>query len=439
MLVSRGRTPSAGEVVTQLFQAKGLRDRVLTTLGLLVLVRLGIYIPIPGIDREAFQQFIQQGGQLIGFLDIFTGGGISALGVFALGILPFINASIILQLLTAALPSLEDLQKNEGEAGRRKIAQITRYVALGWGVLQSIVFAMILRPYALESVPQVVFVIQTALALVTGSMVVMWISEVITERGIGQGASLVIFLNIVATLPRALGSTVELAQSGDRGTIAGIIVLVLVFLITILGNVCVQEGSRRIPIVSAKRQVGAGAMLPERQSYLPLKLNAGGVMPIIFASAVIFLPLTIANLTKSELLVRVAGYLNPNSSTPWLYALVFFGLICGFSFFYATLTINPQDIASNLKKGGVAVPGVRPGTATAKYLSGVQNRLTLLGGIFLGAVAIIPAAVEGATNVKTFQGLGATSLLILVGVAIDTAKQVQTYVISQRYEGMVRQ
>ena len=439
MLVSRGRTPSAGEVVTQLFQAKGLRDRVLTTLGLLVLVRLGIYIPIPGIDREAFQQFIQQGGQLIGFLDIFTGGGISALGIFALGILPFINASIILQLLTAALPSLEDLQKNEGEAGRRKIAQITRYVALGWGVLQSIVFAMILRPYALESVPQVVFVAQTALALVTGSMVVMWISEVITERGIGQGASLVIFLNIVATLPRALGSTVELAQSGDRGTIAGIIVLVLVFLITILGIVCVQEGSRRIPIVSAKRQVGAGAMLPERQSYLPLKLNAGGVMPIIFASAVIFLPLTIANLTKSELLVRVAGYLNPNSSTPWLYALVFFGLICGFSFFYATLTINPQDIASNLKKGGVAVPGVRPGTATAKYLSGVQNRLTLLGGIFLGAVAIIPAAVEGATNVKTFQGLGATSLLILVGVAIDTAKQVQTYVISERYEGMVRQ
>lgn len=439
MVVSRGRTPSAGEVITQLIQAKSLRDRVLTTLGLLVLVRLGIYIPMPGIDRVAFQQFIQQGGQLIGFLDIFTGGGISSLGIFALGILPFINASIILQLLTASIPSLEDLQKNEGEAGRRKIAQITRYVALGWGILQSVVFALILRPYAVESVSPTVFVVQTALALVTGSMVVMWISEVITERGIGQGASLVIFLNIVATLPKALGSTVELAQSGDRGTIAGILVLVVIFIITILGIVSVQEGSRRIPIVSAKRQVGSGAMLPERQSYLPLKLNAGGVMPIIFASAVIFLPLTVANLTKSELLIKVAGYLNPNSSTPWVYALVFFGLICGFSFFYATLTLNPQDIATNLKKGGVAVPGVRPGTATAKFLSGVQNRLTLLGGLFLGAVAIIPAAVEGATNVKTFQGLGATSLLILVGVAIDTAKQVQTYVISQRYEGMVRQ
>lgn len=439
MVVSRGRTPGASEIITQLIKAKGLRDRVLTTLALLVVVRLGIYIPVPGIDRIAFQQFIQQGGQLIGFLDIFTGGGISSLGVFALGILPFINASIILQLLTAALPSLEDLQKNEGEAGRRKIAQLTRYVALGWGILQSLVFATILRPYSISSIPEPVFVLQTTLALVAGSMVVMWISEVITERGIGQGASLVIFLNIVATLPKALSSTIELAQSGDRSTIVGIVILALVFMATILGIVCVQEGSRRIPIVSAKRQVGSGALLPERQSYLPLKLNAGGVMPIIFASAVIFLPLTLANLTKSEWLIRIAGYLNPNSSTPWLYAIVFFSLITVFGFFYATLTVNPVDIASNLKKGGVAIPGVRPGTATANYISGVQNRLTLLGSLFLGAVAIIPAAVEGATNVKTFQGLGATSLLILVGVAIDTAKQIQTYVISQRYEGMVRQ
>ncbi|MFM7314936.1 MAG: preprotein translocase subunit SecY, partial [Cyanobium sp.] len=201
----------------------------------------------------------------------------------------------------------------------------------------------------------------------------------------------------------------------------------------------VQEGNRRIPIVSAKRQVGGGGVLSARQSYLPLKLNAGGVMPIIFASAVVFLPLTVANLTKSTWLIKVAGYLSPNSSTPWLYALVFFALILGFGFFYASLTVNPIDIASNLKRGGVAIPGVRPGSATAEYLMGVQNRLTLLGGLFLGAVAIIPSAVEGATQVRTFQGLGATSLLILVGVAIDTAKQVQTYVISQRYEGMVRQ
>lgn len=439
MLVSRGRNPSAAEILGQLIQSKGLRDRVLTTLGLLLLVRLGIYIPVPGIDRVAFQEFLARGGQLIGFLDIFTGGGLSTLGVFALGILPFINASIIIQLLTAAIPQLEELQKNEGEAGRRKIAQITRYVALGWGILQSIVFALILRQYATQGLSEPVFVIQTALALVTGSMVVMWISEVITERGIGQGASLVIFVNIVATLPRALGSTIELAQSGDRATVGGIVVLVLVFLVTIVGIIFVQEGNRRIPIVSAKRQVGGSGVLAARQSYLPLKLNAGGVMPIIFASAVVFLPLTIANLTGAPWLIQLAGYLNPASSTPWLYALLFFALICGFSFFYASLTVNPVDIASNLKRGGVAIPGVRPGSATATYLSGVQNRLTLLGGLFLGAVAIIPSAVEGATQVRTFQGLGATSLLILVGVAIDTAKQVQTYVISQRYEGMVRQ
>jgi preprotein translocase subunit SecY len=439
MLISRGRNPSAGEVITQLFSNEELRGRVFTTLGLLLIVRLGIYIPMPGIDREAFKNFIDQGGQLIGFLDIFTGGGISTLGVFALGILPFINASIIIQLLTASLPQLEDLQKNEGEAGRRKIAQITRYVALGWGLVQSTVFALILRQYAVEGISETEFVIQTSLALVTGSMIVMWLSEIITEKGIGQGASLVIFLNIVATLPKALSSTIEKAQTGDRADVLGIIILLIVFLITIVGIIFVQEGARRIPIVSAKSQMGGGALLPSRQSYLPLKLNAGGVMPIIFASALIFLPITIANFTQNPLLIKAASSLNPGSSNPWPYAITFFALILGFAYFYASLTINPLDIASNLKKGGVAIPGVRPGGATSNYLSGVQNRLTLLGGLFLGSVAIVPAAVERATNVQTFQGLGATSLLILVGVAIDTSKQIQTYVISQRYEGLVRQ
>ncbi len=439
MLISRGRNPSAGEVITQLFSNEELRGRVITTLGLLLIVRLGIYIPMPGIDREAFKSFIDQGGQLIGFLDIFTGGGISTLGIFALGNLPFINASIIIQLLTASLPQLEDLQKNEGEAGRRKIAQITRYVALGWGLVQSTVFALILRQYSVEGLGQTEFVIQTSLALVTGSMIVMWLSEIITEKGIGQGASLVIFLNIVATLPKALSSTIEKAQTGDRADVLGIIILLVVFLITIVGIIFVQEGARRIPIVSAKSQMGGTALLPSRQSYLPLKLNAGGVMPIIFASALIFLPITIANFTQNPLLIKAASSLNPGSSNPWPYAITFFALILGFAYFYASLTINPIDIASNLKKGGVAIPGVRPGSSTCNYLSGVQNRLTLLGGLFLGSVAIVPAAVERATNVQTFQGLGATSLLILVGVAIDTSKQVQTYVISQRYEGLVRQ
>ncbi|MFN9547620.1 MAG: preprotein translocase subunit SecY [Cyanobacteriota bacterium] len=435
MVSSRGRNPSATEIFSKIVQSKGLRDKVFITLGLLLLERLGIFIPVPGIDRAAFEQLVRQGGDFLMFVNIFTGGGLAALGVFTLGILPYINASIILQLLTAALPQLEDLQKNEGEAGRRKIAQITRYTALAWGIIQSVVLSLVLKQYALPGLAPWQFVLQTALALTAGSMAVMWISEVITERGIGQGASLVIYANIVATLPRALGATITQAKTGDRGTVTGIIILLLVFLATIIGIIFVEEGSRRIPIVSAKHQAGGAGSLPARQSYMPLKLNASGVMPIIFASALVFLPLQLATWTKTPWLIQLAGYLSPNSSMPWIYALLFFSLIIAFSYFYTSLTLEPTEIATNLKRSGVAIPGVRPGSATALYLANVQNQLTLLGGLFLGAVAIIPSAVEGAIQVKTFQGIGATSLLILVGVAIQTAKQVQTQVISLRYEG----
>ena len=435
MVYSRGRNPSATEIFSKIVQSKGLRDKVFITLGLLLLERLGIFIPVPGIDRAAFEQLVRQGGDFLMFVNIFTGGGLAALGVFTLGILPYINASIILQLLTAALPQLEDLQKNEGEAGRRKIAQITRYTALAWGIIQSVILSLVLKQYALPGLPPWQFVLQTALALTAGSMAVMWISEVITERGIGQGASLVIYANIVATLPRALGATITQAKTGDRSTVTGIIILLLVFLATIIGIIFVEEGSRRIPIVSAKHQAGGSGSLPARQTYLPLKLNASGVMPIIFASALVFLPLQLATWTKTPWLIQLAGYLSPNSSMPWIYALLFFSLIIAFSYFYTSLTLEPTEIATNLKRAGVAIPGVRPGSATALYLANVQNQLTLLGGLFLGAVAIIPSAVEGAIQVKTFQGIGATSLLILVGVAIQTAKQVQTQVISLRYEG----
>ena len=434
MLVSRGRNPSAGEVISQAVTSPELRNRILTTIGLLLLVRIGIYIPMPGIDRVRFQEFLEGGGNLLSSLDIFTGGGVSTLGVFALGILPFINASIIMQLLTASLPQLEDLQKNEGEAGRRKIAQITRYVALGWGLIQSVVFALILKQYATEGLSEVVFVIQTALALVTGAMVVMWIRSD-HRAGHWSGASLVIFLSIVATLPSTLGNAISQAQLGGRQAVIGLATLTLVFLATIVGIVFVQEASRRLPIVSAKRQIGGTGTLPSRQSYLPMKLNAGGVMPIIFASAMLFLPATLAQVTKQEWLAQAVGAIQPGNTA---YYVLYFALILGFSYFYASLTLNPTDIASNLKRGGVAIPGVRPGTATANYISGVQARLTLLGGLFLGAVVIIPSLLENSSGIR-LGGLGSTSLLILVGVAIETAKQVKTYVVSQRYEGMVRE
>lgn len=435
MVVSRDKTPSAQETFAQMAQAAGLRGRILLTVGMLILIRLGMFLPLPGIDRAAFAQSIQN-SPLIGFLDIFSGRGISTLGIFALGILPYINASIILQLLTAAIPSLENLQKNEGEAGRRKISQITRYVALGWAIVQSIGIAWWVKPFVQNWGP--LFMVQTALALTAGAMFVMWVGELITERGIGNGASLLIFVNIVSTLPRSLGQTLELAQSGDRNIVGGVVILLIVFLVMIVGIVFVQEGTRRIPIISARRQVGR-RMYMERSSYLPLRLNQGGVMPIIFASAVLVLPLTLAQFTKNEVVIKVANYVSPSGPTPWAYGLLYLVLILFFSYFYASLVINPVDMSQNLKKMGASIPGIRPGKATSDYIERVLNRLTFLGAIFLGLVAILPTAVEGATRVRTFQGLGATSLLILVGVAIDTAKQIQTYVISQRYEGMVKQ
>jgi len=437
MVVGRGRdkTPTAQETFMQMAQAAGLRSRVLITIGLLVLVRVGVKIPVPGIDREQFSQNIQN-SPLVGFLDLFSGGGLSALGIFALGILPFINASIIIQLLTAALPSLEDLQKNEGEAGRRKISQITRYVALGWAIAQSLGIAAIwVRPFAVNwGIP---FVLETTLALTAGSMFVMWVGELITEKGVGNGASLLIFVNIVAVLPRSLGQTFDLART-NQNMVGGIIMLLLVFLLMIVGIVFVQEGSRRIPIVSARRQVGRKTYV-ERNSYLPLRLNQGGVMPIIFASSMLILPVFLAEAFNSEALAQVSRALSPNGSMPWLYVTTYLVLILFFSYFYASLVVNPVDMSQNLKKMGSSIPGIRPGKATSEYIERVLNRLTFLGAIFLGLVAIVPTAVESATRVRTFQGLGATSLLILVGVAIDTAKQIQTYVISQRYESIVKQ
>ena len=437
-MISRDKAPTAQETFMQMAQAAGLRGRLLVTVGILILVRLGIFLPVPGIDRPKFAEAISGNNSIFGLLDIFSGRGLSTLGIFALGILPFINASIIIQLLTAALPSLENLQKNEGEAGRRKISQITRYVTVVWAIIQSVAFsALFLQQFALNPGP--IFVAETAIALTAGSMFVMWASELITERGIGNGASLLIFVNIVASLPKSLGDTIDLVQVGGREIVGRVIVLILVFMFTIVGIVFVQEGMRRIPIISARRQVGR-RVLAEQRSYLPLRLNSGGVMPIIFAAAILSLPLLVANFTKNPELANIVNtYLSPGGSAPWVYALVYLTSIVFFSYFYSSLILNPVDVAQNLKKMGSSIPGIRPGKATSEYIEKVTNRLTFLGAIFLGLVAIIPTAVESALKVPTFKGLGATSLLILVGVAIDTAKQIQTYVISQRYEGMVKQ
>lgn len=438
MVISKGKTPSAQETFMQMAQAAGLRGRLLITMGILILVRLGIFLPLPDVNRQVFSEAVK-GNQIINFIDIFSGGGLSALGIFALGIIPYINASIIMQLLTAALPTLENLQKNEGEAGRRKISQYTRYVALGWALLQGFGIGIWLQGVGYNGTPAVaspgpMFLIQTMLALSAGSMFVMWASELVTEKGVGNGASLLIFVSIVAGLPRSLGSTIKLAQE-DSSRVGGVILLLAVFLLMTIAIVFVQEGTRRIPIISARRQVGR-KLYREQANYLPLKINQGGVMPIIFASSVLILPASLGQFSNNDVLVQISNFLAPNT---WGYVALYLVLILGFSYFYSSLIINPVDLSQNLKKMGSSIPGIRPGTATSTYISGVLNRLTLLGAIFLGAVAVVPTAVERATGVQTFSGIGATSILILVGVAIETAKQIQTYVISQRYEGMVKQ
>ena len=388
-------------------------------------------MPIPGVDHDAFYQSIST-NPLVNFLNIFSGGGFASIGIFALGIVPYINASIVMQLATTSIPTLEKLQKEEGEAGRQKISQTTRYLALAWSIIQSLGIAFWVRPYVFDWNMQ--FIIEMTTALTTGSMLVMWISEQITEKGIGNGASILIFVNIISGLPKLLQQTSY--SSGNSTTFYQLTLLAIIFLIMIIGIIFVQEGTRRIPIISA-RQLGKG-QTQNKTSYLPLRLNQGGVMPIIFASTFLVLPGYASQITNNTQILNLVVSLSPNGENKTIYLLFYFSLILFFSYFYASLVLNPSDISKNLKKMESSIPGIRPGKATTDYLQKTLNRLTFLGALFLAFIAVIPSIIESITEISTFKGLGATSLLILVGVAIDTSKQIQTYLISKNYENIMK-
>lgn len=404
-----------------------LSQKIAYTAIILITARLGIFIPIPGIDHDTLYNSIGQ-NTFVNFLNIFSGGGFSTIGIFALGIVPYINASIITQLFIKIIPELENMQKEEGESGRRKITQITRYLTLAWALIQSLGITLWIRPYVFNW--NIHFIIDSSITLTTGSVIIMWFSELITEYGIGNGASLLIFQNIISGIPKNIQSYSSVLNL--KNIVPSIMIGVL-FLLMLSITILIQEGTKKIAVVSAK-QLNTSDNLNSK-SYIPLKINQGGVMPIVFASAAMTIPSYIINSLSKVQINHIHLSILSNSL---LYILTYGILIIAFSYFYTSLVLNPKDISKNLKKMGASIPGIRPGNQTSQYLQKILHRLTFLGSAFLFLVALIPSIITNATEIKIFQGLGATSLLILVGVAIDTAKQIQTYTISEKYNIMIQ-
>lgn len=402
---------------------------MLYTLGMTVLFRLGAHVPVAGIDTLKMQNLFGQ-GNILNFLDLFTGGALMRFSVFALGIVPYINASIIMQLLQVVLPQLEELAK-EGEAGRKRIATYTRYLTVVLAAFQAFGMCFWLRGVMLEGYNFLFFLAGTLVSLTAGSVLVMWFSELITERGIGNGASLLIFVGIVSRIPSYVGQTAVLVRGG--ASLLGVIILTIAFLFMLVAIVVVQEGQRRIQVQYAKRIIGR-RMYGGQSTYIPLRINQGGVIPIIFASSVLLFPATIAQFIPHPTVQKFVGLLSPSGG---LYLALYFGLIFFFTYFYTAITFNPNELAENIKKYGGFIMGIRPGKPTAQYLEYTITRLTLVGAVFLATIAIVPSIVESLTHITSFQGLGSTSLLIVVGVALDLVRQIETHLVTRQYEGLL--
>lgn len=433
------------------FKIPELRKRIFFSLGLIAVYRLGCYIPTPGINAQAlsqiFTKLLTRGGTIFGLMDIFSGGAMSKCTVFALGIMPYISASIIMQLLTAVIPHLEKLSK-EGEAGRRKINQYTRYGTVVLALFQGYMISVGLQN------PQSIFGsaagdIQIAasglgfrliamLTLTTGTIFIMWLGEQITERGIGNGISLIITASIISRAPTALKeawATFSPLDPDQRTLPLGLLIVMMVLLLGVIGAIImVTQGQRQIPVQYARRVVGRKIYGGQR-TYLPLRVNQAGVIPIIFASALLMFPATIGRFVPK--LSAVAEYLAPGSL---LYTIAYVAFIIFFCYFYTAITFNPVDVADNMRKYGGFVPGIRPGKNTAEYLDGIVTRITLSGAIFLAAIAILPNIISGKLRISftISQFFGGTSLLILVGVMLDTMRQVESHLLMRHYDGFMK-
>ncbi|HDL90474.1 MAG TPA: preprotein translocase subunit SecY [Thermodesulforhabdus norvegica] len=415
-----------------------LKRRIWVTFLLLAVYRVGVHIPTPGINAEALNAFFNAGqGTLLGLFDMFSGGAMRRLSVFALGIMPYISASIILQLLTVVIPYLDQLSK-EGEAGRKKIVQYTRYGTVLLSIIQGFGIAFGLEGMTGPGGEAVVinpgwgFRLMTVITLTSGTAFIMWLGEQITERGIGNGISLIIFAGIVAGMPGAFGNTLRLMETGEMSLFRGLILLVLmVFVVGFI--VFMERGQRRIPVQYARRVVGR-RVYGGQSTHIPLKINTSGVIPPIFASSLIMFPATIANFVPHPTLKAVAAALSPGH---WLYSVLYVGFIIFFCYFYTAIVFNPVDVADNMKKYGGFIPGIRPGKATAEYIDKVLSRITLGGALYVSAVCILPQILIRHFNVPFY--FGGTALLIVVGVALDTVAQIEAHMLTRHYEGFLKQ
>jgi preprotein translocase subunit SecY len=429
------------EKLRNIFQVPELKRRILFTLALVVVYRLGEHVPTPGVNLQqlkgAFQASGAAGG-LFGLYDLFVGGAFSRATIFALGIMPYISASIILQLLGAVVPYYEKLRK-EGEEGQKKIIQHTRYGTVLISFIQSYAYSMFLmnlgqtQGIPIVAAPGVVFVFSTIITQTTGTIFVMWLGEKITEHGIGNGISLIIFINIVGRVPDTL---LKAWQSLRGGSLSWPLLLAIwaLMVAVVAAVILMTQGTRKIPVQYAKRIVGR-RMYGGANTHIPLRVNTAGVIPIIFASSVMILPATIAGFVKGDSPLAALGQIF--SPTGWFYNVLYGIIIIFFTYFYTAVVLNPNDLAENMRKYGGFVPGIRPGRKTAEYIDRVLSRITLPGAIFLALIAVLPDLIIGATNVP-FLGFGGTSVLIVVGVALDTLQQIESHLLMRHYEGFVK-
>jgi preprotein translocase subunit SecY len=423
--------------VATLFRIPELKDKILFTLLCLVIYRIGAHVVSPGIDVAALREYAGQlQGTVFGIYDMFVGGGLSRATVFALGIMPYISASIMFQLLAAVFPTIEKMQK-EGEEGRKKLTQYTRYATLGLSAVQAYGYGVFLESQVPGAVanPGYGFKLTMVLMLTTGAMFVMWLGEQITERGIGNGMSLLIFFSIIESLPTALIETVNLVRVGEVSPLA-LILLLAVMVAVVAATVAITMAARKIPVQIPRKVMGRGRVREGQKSFVPLRVNSAGVMPIIFAQSIIIVPGTLATFSNNPVVNEFSSWFQ--YGTPG-YFVAFALLIVFFTYFYTAIIFNPVDLAENLKKQGAFVPGVKPGARTAEYIDRVLSRITLPGAIFLAAIALIPQLLLDRVGVSFLGGvLGGTGLLIIVGVALDTVQQMQQHLLLRRYDGFMK-